>query len=233
VTTKTGSWLFGRLAQTLHPDHASAGERRYLRSLLDRGAHEQRGELARLLASIGEAAVEQYESQALASIRSRCSAELGAIVDAVVAYEEFARVVGAVFRTLCFVSRSQGTRPMTPLDAAKHRTVARGAKELPGLYERTIERMARIDAVGVMELDLGELAIKRSPSELVEVVMQHHEAVQARKPPNGKRPWFEPLRDGWVVRRPYGSPDEPEIGASFVHPIRVAALRRFLEDSAP
>jgi hypothetical protein len=233
VATKTGSRLFGRLAQTLHPDHAATRERRYLRSLLNKGPHEQRGELAQLLTSIEEADVELVESRVLAAIRPQCSVELGAVVDAVVAYEEFARVADAVFRTLCFVSHSQGTRPMTPVDASKHGTVVRGAKELPRLYERAIERMARIDAVGPLEQDLGELAIKRSPPELVEVVMLHHEAVQGRKPPNGKRSWFEPLRDGWVVRRPYGSPYEPEIGASFVHPIRVAALQRFLKDSAP
>ena len=64
--------------------------------------------------------------------------------------------------------------------------------------------------------------------------MAHHEAVQAGKPPNGKRPWFEPLNEGWVVRAPYGSVgrDQPGISPGFVHPVRIDPLRRFLQDTA-
>jgi hypothetical protein len=78
---------------------------------------------------------------------------------------------------------------------------------------------------------LGEFAIKRSPADLVELAFEHHERIQAQKPPNGKRPWFEPLRHGWVVRSPYSKADQPKLGQWFVHPVRVAPLWRFLEDA--
>lgn len=232
VTTKTGSWLFGRLAATLHPDHARAAERRYLRSLLVSSQHEGRAELAPLLAGVGDGE-DDREVDMLLAIRPRCSPSLGAVVDAVVAYERFAALADTVFRTLCSISYAQGTKPMTASTAASHRTVVRGAAELAPLFEQAIEQMAAIHAVGQVEQDLGELAIRRAPAELVEVVMAHHEQVQARKPPNGKRPWFEPLRDGWVVRPSYGTPDEPVLDGRFIHPVRVAAVRRFLADTAP
>jgi hypothetical protein len=34
-----------------------------------------------------------------------------------------------------------------------------------------------------------------------------------------------------VVRGPYGVAEQPELGPWFVHPVRVAALRRFLADT--
>lgn len=232
VTTKTGSWLFGRLAATLHPDHAHAAERHHLRMLLLSPHHEGRAELARLLANVGEID-DAGEAGLLDTVRPQCSPSLGAVVDAVIAYERFAALADAVFRTLCSISYALGTKPMSPSNAATHRTIVRGAKELPSLFERAIEQMAAIDAIGPMEQDLGELAIRRGPAELVEVVMAHHEQVQAHKPPNGKRPWFEPVRDGWVVRPSYGTPDQPDLDGRFIHPVRVAAVRRFLSDTAP
>lgn len=232
VATKTGAWLFGRLAATLHPDRPRAAERRYLRSLLASGQHEGRAELARLLARVSRSS-DLGEADLLAAIRPRCSPALGGVVDAVAAYERFAALADAVFRTLCSISYAQGTKPMTPTIAASHRTIVQGASELPSLFGRAVERMVAIDAVGALEQDLGEFSIGRSPAELVEVVMAHHEQVQARKPPNGKRSWFEPLRDGWVVRPSYGTPNEPDLDSGFVHPVRVAAVRRFLADTAP
>jgi hypothetical protein len=230
VTTKTGAWLFGRLAAALHPDHAHAAERRYLRSLLISPQHGNRAELARLLTGVPRGS-DLGEADMLAAIRPRCSPALGQVVDAIVAYEHFAALADAVFRTLCSISYAQGTKPMTPSVAATHRTIVQGCKELPSLFSRAVERMVAVDAAGAVEQDLGELGIRRSPAELVEVVMAHHELVQGRKPPNGKRSWFEPLRDGWVVRLSYGTPDEPDLDGQFIHPVRVAAVRRFLADT--
>ena len=84
--------------------------------------------------------------------------------------------------------------------------------------------MHAIGADEGMEGRLGEFAIPRSPTELVEVMMAHHETVQAGKPPNGKRPWFEPLNEGWVVRTPYGRRPRPTRARTMVRP---PGTRRF------
>jgi hypothetical protein len=226
--TSPHSWLFGQLANALHPDHAEHRERRVLRALVTDHDHETRAELASLVAA---ADGDLSEAEMLVAIRPSCSAALGSIVDAVVAYEQFAARVDAVFRTLVAVSHSMGASPLMPAHVETHPMVERCAHELPERYRMAVERMAAIDAAGGVEGALGEFAIPRSPAELVAVAFEHHERVQAQKPPNGKRPWFEPLRQGWVVRAPYSKPDQPELGSWFVHPIRIAALRRFLEDT--
>ena len=120
VATRTGAWLFGRLAAALLPNHAHVAERRYLRMLLMSAQHENRAELARLLTGVPPGS-DLGEADMLAAIRPRCSPELGRIVDAIASYEHFAALTDAVFRTLCSISYAQGAKPMTPSVAATHR----------------------------------------------------------------------------------------------------------------
>jgi hypothetical protein len=229
-TTNPNGWLFGRLTTALQPDHAGPRERTALRALVTDPSHETRAELAGLVVDLHAAG--RTEAQILDDIRPRCSAALGQIVDAVVAYEHFAALLDAAFRTLCTVSYAIGTQPLTPKLVHKHEIIERCAQELPDRFQAAVNCMHAIGAGDGVEGRLGEFAIPRPATELVEVLMAHHEAVQAGKPPNGKRPWFEPLKGGWVVRAPYGSADQPELGPWFVHPVRVDPLRRFLEDTA-
>lgn len=227
-TTNPGSWLFGQLANSLNPDHAGRRERQVLRALVTDQGHQTRAELALRLDAVGG---DLTEAGMLAAIRPACSAGLGVIVDAIVAYEQFAARVDAVFRTLVAVSHSMGAHPLTPAHVQHHEMIVRCARELPEHYRVAVDRMTAIDAAAGVEAVLGEFAILRSPADLVELAFEHHDRIQAQKPPNGKRPWFEPLRHGWVVRGPYSKADQLELGPWFVHPVRVAALRRFLEDA--
>ena len=225
-TTNPGGWLFGQLAGSLNPDSAWPGERRILRSLFIAGEHETRAELAALLEDVDE---ELSESQLLDAVRPSCSGPLGSIIDAVVAYERFAALVDAAFRTLCAVSYSMGAQPLAPRHVEAHEMIVGCARELPGSYRYAAERMAAIGSDSGLEERLGEFAIPCSPAGLVDFLLVHHDRIQAGK--NGKRSWFEPFRDGWVVRAPYGTAEQPELGPWFVHTVRVAALRRFLKDT--
>jgi hypothetical protein len=222
-------WLFGHLANSLHPENARSAERAALRSLLVDGPHESRRELALLVAEVRD---DLFEAQYLEAVRPRCSGALGAVVDAVTAYERFAARVDAAFRTLCAVSHGMGSQPLTAGHAAAHPMVVRCAGELPASYRLAAELMAAVGADAGLEERLGDFAIPRPPADLVELLFEHHERVQALKPPGGRRPWFEPVRSGRVVRRPYGEPLPPELGPWFVHPVRVAALRRFVLETA-
>ena len=227
-TTSTSSWLFGRLTASLHPDHARPAERRALRLLITQSEHETRAELA---AHLDQIEGELDEPELLAAVRPACTGPLGRIIDAVDSYERFATLADVAFRTLCAISHAMGTQPLTPVHAAGHEVIVRCADELPERYRRAADCMAAIGSASGLEERLGEFAIRRSPTELFELLLAHHERVQDAKAPNGKRPWFEPFRDGWVVRGPYGTAEQPELGPGFIHPVRAAALRRFLADT--
>ena len=233
-TTSPASRLFTRLRQALHPAEAGARERQLLRELVTAEDHSTRAELAQHLVDLpdGLTADDVTEAQWLATVRPHCSQQLRAVVDAVVAYEEFAALLDTAFRSLCAASHAMGTQPLRPERVDAHEVITLGAQKAPDLYDRAAQRMAAIGADNDLEDRLGEFGIPRPPSEFVELLLQHHEQVQARKLPHGKRSWFEPLRDGWVIRPPYGEATPPQLGPWFVHPVRVEALRRFLIDTA-
>lgn len=228
--TSGGAHVFGELAQSLRPDAARRNERRALRSLLTGpAAHPTRAELARLLQAV--AGDDSDEARLLAAVRPHCSAELGALVDAVLAYEELAAMIDAAFRTLCTISYAIGDQPMTVRLARDNPTIVRCAAELPGRYRTAVERIGRVAPTLELEERLGAFAIHRGPGELVELLLDHHERTQQQKPPNGKLPWFEPYRDGWLVRPSYGTAEPPQIDGQFIHPVRVDTLRRFMEQT--
>jgi hypothetical protein len=228
--TSSGSHVFGELARTLHPGAAGRNERRALRSLLTGpSAQHTRAELARLLLTVaGQGSDEAY---LLAAVRPQCSPELGALVDAVVAYEQLAAMIDAAFRTLCTISYSIGDQPMTVMLARESPTLLRCAAEVPALYRTAVERIGPVAPARELEERLGEFAIRRTAGELVELLLDHHQRTQQRKPPNGKLPWFEPYRDGWVVRLAYGAAEPPEIDGQFIHPVRVDTLHRFMKET--
>jgi hypothetical protein len=225
--TSTGSWLLGKLAMSLNPDAAGSRERRLLRSLITDTHHPERAELAKYLeAMIGS---DLTEAQMILSVKGAASPQLRLIIEAVVAYERLAAMLDSAFRTLCSVSYSLGARPMIARDVERHQLIVGAGLELPGLYQEASERMAAIDAEAGLEERLGEFAVHQKPPQLVELILAHHERVQLAKPPGGKRPWFEHLRNGWVVRPQYGAPTLAS--SEFVHPVRVNALRSFLADT--
>ena len=200
-----------------------------LRSLVASGPHELRNELAELLPVQAEGLADH---QLLGMVRGSCSTGLGEVVDAVIAYERLARLVDTAFRTLCAVSYSMGAQPLTPTLLRDHEVLSTCAKDLPSAYRAALDRMAAIGSDAGLEERLGEFGIPRSTTGLVELLLIHHDRIQAAKAPTGKRPWFEPLRDGWVVRAAYGERLPPELSEYFVHPVRVEALHQFLRETS-
>ena len=224
---KPNSWLFGRLANSLQPELAGPREKRALRSLVIEGEHKLRAELANLIARLEG---EMVEAQVLKVIRPQCSPALGSVVDAVVGYEEFALLLDVAFRHLCAVSHGQ-SGPLMAKEAQRDDLMVKTAEALPGKYREAQDRMVAIDAANGLEEKLGAFANRHTPSDLVVRLMEHHEGVQSGKANTGKRPWFEPYRGGWKVRPPYGTTDQRGLENGFVHPVRIAALSRFVEDT--
>lgn len=223
LTVAPNAQLLGQLATRLRPDEVGSTEAAALRRLVLDQEYEHRAELAGLLELDDR---EASEAQLLAAARERASQGLSRIIDAVVSYEELAVLVNAAFRLLCSVSYSLGGQPLTAAHVADDDMLGRCAREIPERFRRAADRVAEVTHDIALEQRLGEFAYHRSPTELAEFVLHHHEQVQSGKP-GGKRSWFEPLRDGWIVRPPYGSPERPDLDY-YVHPVRVHTLRSFI-----
>ena len=67
-TTNPASWLFGRLAASLHPDRAWPEERQSLRSLVTAAEHETRAELADRLEEVDRRAVRSGAPRCCAAV---------------------------------------------------------------------------------------------------------------------------------------------------------------------
>nr|WP_143546974.1 hypothetical protein [Rhodococcus sp. 06-418-1B] len=218
------------LAEALDPDDAGAGERSELRTAFYDGP-ALRSELARLLeVGLDDA---RTEREAIAVIADAASAELRQILDAVVAYENFARTLDVCFRTLCHVSYSLNTTPITPASIHEHPTFVESAARLPGLHRRVTDTLGSVLSSTIeFGTRFSEFADSTTPADLAELVMNHHSSIQASKPPLGKRSWFEPYKNGWLVRAGYEVSVQPALDGPFIHPTRVQALRRFLWDTS-
>jgi hypothetical protein len=228
------SHLFGYLAESLNPDKAGPRQRNLLRSMLTDGQHETRAEMARLLDTLDTDLISDLsEAGYLQLVRPRCSSATGMLVDVFIAYELLGTVIEHAFRTLCAISYSLGATPLTPDKVADDPTLINAARSLPGLYDDAASRIFDLGLAEPIEERLGEFGIRRTPAELFELLLDHHARNQANKPPNGKRPWFEPYRNGWIVRPGFGAEVAPELDGTFFNPIRVHTLVRFLRDTRP
>ncbi|MBM7245186.1 hypothetical protein HQO38_20435 [Rhodococcus fascians] len=220
------------LAWALEPDSAGSRECAVIRRALG-DKHPLRAELAHLVLPTLESDDDLPESDIVARTRERASASLAELLDAVAAYEKFVRTLDVVFRTLRHIASTSGSTPITPRFVENHPNITRASAELPSLYSTAIDRLQPIGSEAAeFDARFAVFSSPLSPSDVAQTVLDHHNAVQRSKPPQGKRPWFEPYRDGLLVRPGYEHSLPPSYDGPFIHPIRIHALRRFLWDTA-
>lgn len=219
------------LAWALEPDGAGSRERTVIRSALS-DKHPLRAELAQLVLLHLESDDGLAESDIVARTRRKASTSLTELLDAVDAYEKFSRTLDVVFRTLRHIASASGSTPITPRLVENHPNITRASAELPSLYGTAVDRLEPIGAEAAeFDARFAVFSSPLTPSDMAQTVIEHHNAVQRSKPPQGKRPWFEPYRDGLLVRPGYEHSLAPGYDGPYIHPIRIHALRRFLWDT--
>jgi len=115
-------------------------------------------------------------------------------------------------------------------DHPKFRPVA---ETLPDALKAAAERLDEVGLTGLavdLETTLGQLAERLPRAQLVEAILDRHDAVQSAK---GKRSWFERDERGFAVRG-IGRLDEQFVErVEYLHPYRIYALRSFAQDLRP
>ncbi|WP_076482668.1 hypothetical protein [Williamsia sterculiae] len=214
------------IAGTLHPDLAGPNERAVLRTALH-AAYPLRSELAHLMADRADSALS--EKDFVEWLLPQASPDLRHILQAIDAYEQFARILDVSFRTLCHVSGSMSPSVITPDGVSNQPNLVRAALELPSSHRDALRRLTEL-GIGVPELEgrFAPFATAMAPRDLVVVLLQHHQAIQTAKPPLGKRPWFEPYKGGVTIRPGYKERALPAYDGSYIHPVRIFALASFL-----
>lgn len=223
--------VFDTVTTALRPDRVTKPEAALLRSLLAADTGGTRGEMFALLdrPEIKARWETVPERALLRSLRSSASPALAVHLDGIEGFEGVVKPLQDAFDWIRFLSSQDRTEPVRPALFAREApdlvaTLREGLEHLPGLIALS-PHAALVDSVAV------DFAHVRTMSDLFAAVVERHERAQKRKPPNGKRSWFERAADGSVVVRPMYLRAEPPVSGDFaVHLYRAASIFSFLDD---
>jgi hypothetical protein len=240
-TARKRWWHWETLTRHLDPATAGAREadcihRRLLRADLRQNSRDplataMRGEFldhlerhAVAITRIGD------EAEFLRSLKGEASTDLCERLEAIDAYEGLCRPLESAFRLLLHLSTRAGG---TPVDLADFRAEPT-TDELAGRLPAAVDRLARaLKGTSYLE-EVRDLLARcegvGDASALYHTIVDHHEAAQLAKPPDGKRTWFERVGAGIVVRPQYAHPDPPRTDDSYVHWYRTGTASTFLRD---
>lgn len=231
--TEPSSHLWGRLSRLLHPTGAGPLEKWVLTGWLCSDEEPIRAELARVLGGLPD--ISEPELVQLLGAH-RPSSGLQRRLAAVSTYERVSWLLDSAFRQLRLISTKLGTTPMLPSSLVNDPVLKTVVAELPSAVGAACERLDELDT-GLLAMfleRLGGFEQHMAVPDLVDALLAHHQLNQARKPPKGKRSWFEQLGAGWVVRPLYGLAEATDPDArGHVHPYRLASLQAFMRDLTP
>ena len=95
-------------------------------------------------------------------------------------------------------------------------------------YARAHEALQPLGLAPRFEQQFADFAEALAPAAWAVRLLEHHEAVQRAKPPDGKAPWVERFDDGgYVVRPPYRRDEPVAISDEYVHAYRTRPLWSF------
>jgi hypothetical protein len=233
-----GSWLGASFfVRHLVPHRPGPREAAFLWELLVAASAAPRGEVFDLLRRL-EVRREFLEvgSQRtlLTGLRGQVSPELARRIDAIESYEAFCRPLQEAWDHLRRLSTLQAASPLRAGDVAGEARFTALAGELPRAIARAREALAESPVAGELEGVAPRFEEVRAPADLFHTLWAHHVEVQRRKPPEGKRPWFEETADGGlIVRPPYRLDEAVPPQEEFVHPYRLFAVASFINDLMP
>lgn len=229
-TVPRRSELWTQLATLLHPGAIGADEGNALLAWL-RQSDPLTGELVALVEQHGQHVDRGGEADFLRAKARGASAELARHLSAIDAYEALCRPVDRAFQLLRHVSTTRSLGSVAAADFEKSPEAAAILDALPRGIARVLADPKLLDWEPDVRIVLDAFEQTTSPRALFDAIVAHHEAVQRRKPPDGKRPWIERARDGGVVLRPAYALQKWHDAPSYVHDYRTGTVCGFLADT--
>ena len=164
------------------------------------------------------------------ALKERGSPDLAALLEAILAYETFSRLLDDAFADCLHAMTSRGTK--TPLaELARCQGVVRAARDLSEVFATVSDLLSPYGESIRFQEQFASLAERLSTPDWVERLLEHHGRIQSRKPPNGKNPWVERFDDGSVVVRPqYRRTEGAAHDDGYVHQYRTWPLQSFARD---
>lgn len=162
-------------------------------------------------------------------LRGAAPSELHSLLDAILAYERFSRLVQNAFDG-CRAVLSEQQKRIAPTTLAGAPGVAAAADQVPGLFEDVLARLEPFGESRRFDQSFRRLTETRVPADWVRLLLEHHAEIQKAKPPSGKAPWFTRFENGDICIRPAYQVEDPPSGGEYVHGFRTRPLFAFARD---
>ena len=145
-------------------------------------------------------------------------------------YESFARLLQDAFDDCLYrMSLRKSRTELSELSALDGVVLA--AKRIPDLFESLLLALEPFGESGRFQNDFSDVAERTDTKQWVRLLLDHHLRIQRRKPPNGKRPWFEAYKnDSYLIRTGYIRDAGGRHDNEYVHQYRTSPLWSFAQD---
>jgi hypothetical protein len=156
--------------------------------------------------------------------------ELQTLIDAILAYEQFSRLLQDAFDDCLFLMTMKKGK-ISPIELSKSQYVKKASKKIPVIFKKTSDLLEPFEESLRFEETFSSFAEKTEPLHWVSSMLEHHYNIQKKKPPNGKSPWFERFDDGSFIIKPnYRRDMEGGQSDDYVHFYRTSTLLSFAKD---
>ena len=229
---------WSELARAFAPATARAREKRLLRELLLASDDRQLGALPELWELLATHEEDEVPEERLHAALERQTPAYGALVQAIRAYEAFARGLQDAFDVLRAEAAAPDARGFVVPDVARNATFRASVNRLDERFATAHRALREITATpfslpNLFDERFGKLAELMDAPTCALALCEHHEAIQRAKSAAGKRPWFDRIGgDRIYIRQAYriGKPDV--VSARYLHTYRGEPIRRFRADLA-
>lgn len=155
--------------------------------------------------------------------------EVAVLLGAIDRYERFARLLQDAFDGA--LSQMSQTSQASVKGLAGVPEVKLAAAKIGDAFSMAAEHLASFGESLSFETDFGAFAGKLSAPDFVTALLNHHKTIQKKKPPAGKRPWFEQTdRGDCLIHPPYRRTEGGRMDDRYVHAYRSWPLLSFMTD---
>jgi hypothetical protein len=239
-TARSAGWQGWRFfADHLAPARIGRREAQFISQLLLDPAGDRREEVFRLLYLPDNEHILSEESEAMMvrHLLPQASPELARRLTAIAAFEEACADIEDAFDWLRYLSSRSRDRALSRAEFMSEPEVGRIAARLQHRLqsvERRLEGAPQQAQERFTELSNYFLHV-RNADELFDAILSRHSHIQKKKPPEGKREWFEHAANGGVyVRHDYRLDEPPAPRDWWPRPYRLFTAGNFCTDlSAP
>ena len=164
-------------------------------------------------------------------LRKKCGKELATILDAIMAYENFSRLVQNGFDE-CLKNLCEALRAVEINELATLKSIILAAAGTPSAFQDAADKIAAIDPELARRFTQTFHTFSETMTEAawIQNLFEHHRLNQERKPPHGKRPWVltNPKTNAMHIQPNYRRNYTPKFDGSYVNFYRMVPLQSFL-----